>query len=92
MARQSVEFAGKFAPASQKNRNLEFISSSKTSQVLDDPLDENLYLIFEGLPGGQLMNWNEQSCSYSAGPAVERSLDSCQNGIHWDGASSNPRL
>jgi len=59
--------------------------------VLDDPLDENLYLIFEGLPGGQLMNWNEQSCSYSAGPAVERSLDSCQN-VHWDGASSNPRL
>jgi len=41
-------------------------------EVLDDPLDENLYLIFEGLPGGQLMNWNEQSCSYSAGPAVER--------------------
>ena len=40
------------------------------------------------------MNWNEQSCSYSAGPAVERSpgsSGSCQNGIHWDGASSNSK-
>eukprot|EP00438_Fugacium_kawagutii_P025744 Skav221040 [mRNA] locus=scaffold1448:167805:170899:+ [translate_table: standard] len=35
-------------------------------QVIDDPADENLYLIFEGLPGRQLMDWNENSCTYSA--------------------------
>ena len=73
----TVEFASFFGPEFQNNPELKKHQQLPvTNQVLDDPLDENLYLIFEGLPGGQLMNWNEQSCSYSAGPAVERSLAS----------------
>jgi len=41
-------------------------------EVINDPLDENVYLIFEGLPGGQLMAWNEKTGTYTAQPASER--------------------
>ena len=30
-------------------------------QVINDPKDDDLYLIFEGLPGCQLMDWSERS-------------------------------
>lgn len=43
-------------------------------QVINDPLDDNVYLIFEGLPGGQLMAWNEKTGTYTAQPASERPL------------------
>ena len=36
--------------------------------MIDDPAHDNLYLIFEGLPGRQLMEWNEASSTYSARP------------------------
>ncbi|CAK8992465.1 Calcium/calmodulin-dependent protein kinase kinase 1 (CaM-KK 1) (CaM-kinase kinase 1) (CaMKK 1) (CaM-kinase IV kinase) (Calcium/calmodulin-dependent protein kinase kinase alpha) (CaM-KK alpha) (CaM-kinase kinase alpha) (CaMKK alpha) [Durusdinium trenchii] len=39
-------------------------------EVINDPKDDNLYLIFEGLPGCQLMDWSERSCTYSARPSV----------------------
>ena len=42
--------------------------------MIDDPAHDNLYLIFEGLPGRQLMEWNEASCTYSARPSERRSL------------------
>ena len=38
------------------------------------PKDDNLYLIFEGLPGCQLMDWSERSCTYSARPSVNLRL------------------
>ncbi|CAK9074743.1 unnamed protein product [Durusdinium trenchii] len=41
-------------------------------EVINDPKDDNLYLIFEGLPGCQLMDWSERSCTYSARPSVRR--------------------
>lgn len=43
-------------------------------QVINDPKDDNLYLIFEGLPGCQLMDWSERSCTYSARPSVNLRL------------------
>ncbi|CAJ1380801.1 unnamed protein product [Effrenium voratum] len=45
-------------------------------EVIDDPRHDSIYVILEGLPGGQLMDWKRECCAYSVASAAAGSWGS----------------
>ena len=63
--RVNFDHSAESGSGTRDDLRMSHVNVVQLQEIIDDPRDDNLYLIFEGLPGGQLMEWNEDSYAYS---------------------------